>query len=163
MQNIHSENQFQQNSGLEVMRIAPKLPFLYVSTGTKLPTPIRHHTTRNLEEVNHSKSKQIQGIRLNNNNPSLDFGLTFMHKVSWVSYDGSRCSAQTVSRLRADCGIKYLIIFRQPKALILSKLAPMHIFSAISSDMAPCRLWPKIDSQNYYPIVCPHKPIKQHF
>ena len=90
---------FNKIVGLEVMRIVPKLHFLYVSTETKLPTPIRHHTTRNLEEVNHSKSKQIQGIRLNNNNPSLDFSLTFMYKVSWVSYDGSRCSAQTESRL----------------------------------------------------------------
>ena len=26
------------------------------------------------------------------------------------------------------------------------------------NNMAPCRL-----SQNYYPFVCPHKPIMQHF
>ena len=71
-------------------------------------------------------------------------------------------TADVTHRLRADCGITYLIMFRQPKTLTFSKLASAYIFSYLPT-------WPqagydqKIDSQNYYPFVCPHKPIIQHF
>ena len=38
---------FNKIAGLEVLRIVPELPFLYVITETKLPTPIRHPTAEN--------------------------------------------------------------------------------------------------------------------
>ena len=54
------KDQFQRNSGLrsyeinlnkivglEVLRIVPELPFLYVVTETELPTPIRHPVAGN--------------------------------------------------------------------------------------------------------------------
>ena len=36
------EINFNKIAGLEVLRIVPELPFLYVITETELPTPIRH-------------------------------------------------------------------------------------------------------------------------
>ena len=72
-------------------------------------------------------------------------------------------TAEDVShRLGADCGIKYFM-FRQPKTLTLSKLASACIPQPYLATWLHAGYDQKIDSQNYYPFVFPHKPFIQHF